>query len=727
MTSALDLASFIQHRATESDHMSSGHRPDEHFGTLTFSGDVMLKRLPADVYEKLLQTIKRHAPLDPAIANSVALAMKEWAIEHGATHYCNWFQPLTGDTAEKHDAFLTPDGEGGAISTFSGNSLIVGEPHASSFPSGGIRETFEARGYTAWDASSPAFILKSRSTATLCIPSVFVSYTGEALDLKTPLLRSMEAISVQAMRIVRIFQPGTQATRVSVTLGCEQEYFLVDEAFAEARLDLQMCGRTVLGARPPKGHQLDDHYFGAIPERVLAFMAELDRRAVELGIPVTTRHNEVAPGQYEVAPTFEDNNIAADHQQLLMHLLETTAPRHGFRCLLHEKPFAGVNGSGKHNNWSMSTDTGANLLDPKNDTHSNLQFLTFLCGVIRAVHLHGDLLRASIASAANDHRLGANEAPPAIISIFLGEMLSDILDQLEQGSPKSTKKGGQLSIGSRVLPDIPRHAGDRNRTSPFAFTGNKFEFRAVGSSCPIAWPDTVLNVIVADSLSYVADELERRAGANPSEKKLEAAVKGLLKEIVKAHRAVVFDGDNYSAEWHAEADRRGLPHLRSTPDALLVLKSRTASQLFARHKVLSARELKARVEVLQEQYVTQLQIEARTMLQMLETQVLPAAFRYQSELAGSLAAVRAVDLDSPATADRLEEVIQHATELRRAIEALKAAEARELSSVDKHAQFMREQLVPALVACRVAADHLEQIVPEDTWPLPSYSEMLFVR
>ncbi|MHC4811232.1 MAG: glutamine synthetase III family protein, partial [Planctomycetota bacterium] len=580
--------------------MSSGHRPDEHFGTLTFSGDVMLKRLPADVYEKLLQTIKRHAPLDPAIANSVALAMKEWAIEHGATHYCHWFQPLTGDTAEKHDAFLTPDGEGGAISTFSGNSLIVGEPDASSFPSGGIRETFEARGYTAWDASSPAFILKTRSTATLCIPSVFVSYTGEALDLKTPLLRSMEAISVQAMRIVRLFQPDTQATRVSTTLGCEQEYFLVDEAFAEARLDLQMCGRTVLGARPPKGHQLDDHYFGAIPERVLAFMAELDRRAVELGIPVTTRHNEVAPGQYEVAPTFEDNNIAADHQQLLMHLLETTAPRHGFRCLLHEKPFAGVNGSGKHNNWSMCTDTGTNLLDPKDETHSNLQFLTFLCGVIRAVHLHGDLLRASIASAANDHRLGANEAPPAIISIFLGEMLSDILDQLEQGSPKSTKKGGQLTIGSRVLPDIPRHAGDRNRTSPFAFTGNKFEFRAVGSSCPIAWPDTVLNVIVADSLAFVADELEKRAGANPSEKKLETAVKGLLKEIVRSHRAVVFDGDNYSDEWHAEAERRGLPNLRSTPDALITLKSRPASQLFARHKVLSARELKARVEVLQE-------------------------------------------------------------------------------------------------------------------------------
>ncbi len=728
MTSAMELASFIQSRSTESDHMSNGHhRPDEHFGTLTFSGDVMLKRLPADVYEKLQQTINRAAPLDPAIANSVALAMKEWAIEHGATHYCHWFQPLTGDTAEKHDAFLTPDGNGGAISSFSGNSLIVGEPDASSFPSGGIRETFEARGYTAWDASSPAFILKTRSTATLCIPSVFVSYTGEALDLKTPLLRSMDAISTQAMRILRLFDPDTPATRVNTTLGCEQEYFLVDEAFVEARLDLQVCGRSILGSPPPKGHQLDDHYFGAIPERVLSFMAELEQRAVELGIPVTTRHNEVAPGQYEVAPTFEDNNIAADHQQLLMHLLETTAPRHGFRCLLHEKPFAGVNGSGKHNNWSMCTDTGTNLLNPKDETHSNLQFLVFLCGVIRAVHLHGDLLRGAIASAANDHRLGANEAPPAIISIFLGEMLSDILDQLEKGAMRSTKKGGQLSIGSRVLPAIPRHAGDRNRTSPFAFTGNKFEFRAVGSSCPIAWPDTVLNVIVADSLASMADELEKRAGASPTERKLETAVKGLLKEVVKKHRAVVFDGDNYSDEWHAEAEKRGLPNLRTTADALPAFKTKDTMSMFSRHKVLTQRELRARIDVLFEQYVMEIGIEARSMVQMVETQVLPAAIRYQTELATSLAAVRSVDLDDPATADRLEEVVQYVNELRRATEAVKKAERADFAVVDKHGAHVRDTLLPAMDECRTAADRLEQIVPEDLWPLPSYTEMLFMR
>lgn len=729
MPSAMDLASFItQRRATESDLMSNGHtRPDEHFGTLTFSGDVMLKRLPTDVYKKLLQTINRAAPLDPAIANSVAQAMKEWAIEHGATHYCHWFQPLTGDTAEKHDAFLASDGIGGAFSTFSGNSLIVGEPDASSFPSGGIRETFEARGYTAWDASSPAFILKTSATATLCVPSVFVSYTGEALDLKTPLLRSMDAISTQAMRIIRQFNPDTNATRVGTTLGCEQEYFLIDEAFFEARLDLQICGRTILGSPPPKGHQLDDHYFGAIPERVLAYMAEVEHRAVELGIPITTRHNEVAPGQYELAPSFEDNNIAADHQQLIMHLLETTAPRHGFRCLLHEKPFAGVNGSGKHNNWSMSTDTGVNLLDPKDETHSNLQFLTFLCGVIRAVHLHGDLLRGSIASAANDHRLGANEAPPAIMSIFLGDMLTDILDQLERGTPKTTKRGGQLAVGSRVLPEIPRHSGDRNRTSPFAFTGNRFEFRAVGSTSAIAWPDTVLNVIVADSLAWIADELDRRAGANPTDRKLESATKSLLKEIVKKHRVVAFDGDNYSDEWHEEAERRGLPNLRTTADALPVFKTRETTAMFVRHKVLSQRELRARVEVLNEQYVTQVGIEARTMVQMIETQVLPASIRYQSELAGSLAAVRAVDLDAPATADRLKEVLQFVGELRRTTDGVKAAETKSVSGIEKHTVHVRDHVIPAMAACRDAADRLEQILPEDTWPLPSYTEMLFMR
>jgi len=488
------------------------------FGSLTFTGDVMLKRLPPDVFDKLQKTIKQGLPLDPGIANTVAVAMKDWAAEHGATHYCHWFQPLTGTTAEKHDAFLSTDGHDGATSTISGEDLIVGEPDASSFPSGGIRDTYEARGYTAWDATSPAFILTSSDSATLCIPSVFVSYHGEALDKKTPLIRSSQAVSDQAMRILKALGSDAGVSRVQTTVGSEQEYFLVDRSFFQARRDLQICGRTLVGSPPPKGHQLDDHYFGAIPERVMSFMADVEHRLCELGVPVKTRHNEVAPGQYELAPTHESANVSADHQMLTMHLLQTVAEAHGFVCLLHEKPFAGVNGSGKHNNWSISTDTGVNLLDPRDETHSNMQFLVFLTAVIRAVDLHADLLRASVAGAGNDHRLGANEAPPAIISVFLGEMLSDILDQLEKGEPRSTKKGGSLDLGAKTLPRIPRHAGDRNRTSPFAFTGNKFEFRAVGSTASIAWPNTVLNTIIAESLDFMATELEKRLGeARPAE------------------------------------------------------------------------------------------------------------------------------------------------------------------------------------------------------------------
>ncbi|MFK7960090.1 MAG: glutamine synthetase III [Phycisphaerales bacterium] len=727
MSIATESATYSTGPLKERATMQSNRKPDEIYGSLTFTGDMMLKRLPTDVYRKLQKTIEQGEVLDPAIANSVSLAMKEWAIEHGATHYCHWFQPLTGDTAEKHDAFLSPDGNGGAISVFPGDQLIVGEPDASSFPSGGIRETFEARGYTAWDATSPAFILKSGATATLCIPSVFVSYTGEALDLKTPLLRSMDAVNEQALRILRIFGTDEGVTRVQTTLGCEQEYFLVDEAFYASRLDLQICGRTLVGAPAPKGHQLDDHYFGAIPERVLAFMADSEERLYELGIPVKTRHNEVAPGQYEIAPLFEHNNVAADHQMLLMHVLETTAPRHGFRCLLHEKPFAGVNGSGKHNNWSMATNTGVNLLDPKDETHTNLQFLVFLCAVIRAVHLHGDLLRASIGSAANDHRLGANEAPPAIMSIFLGEMLSDILDQLERGAPRSTKKGGNLDLGARVLPQLNRHAGDRNRTSPFAFTGNKLELRAVGSTAPIAWPDTVLNVMVADSLQYMADELERRAGAKPSEKKLESAAKALLKDVVKKHRSVVFDGDNYADAWHDEAESRGLPNLRTTACALPVFRRKDIVKLFAKSKVLSSRELRARVDVLFEQYITQVEIEARTLLQMVETQILPAAIRTQGEVAGSIAAVHATGLDCPSSMDRLEELIESIADLRAGSASVRTHLEKAPSSVDRHADHVRDHLLPAMEACRTASDRLEQIIPEDLWPLPTYAEMLFMR
>jgi glutamine synthetase len=701
----------------------------EDFGTLTFTGDVMLHRLPPDVFESLQKTQLEHRPLDPSIANTVAMAMKDWALEHGCTHYCHWFQPLTGNTAEKHDAFLVPDGSGRAIAKFSGNQLIVGEPDASSFPSGGIRDTYEARGYTAWDATSPAFILKTPQSATLCIPTVFVSYTGEALDKKTPLLRSMDAVSEQAMRILRIFGTDAGVSRVITTLGSEQEYFLVDEQFLDERIDLRTCGRTLTGAPPAKGHQLDDHYFGAIPQRVLAYMCDVEAQLRMLGIPSATRHNEVAPGQYEIAPVFENANIATDHQMLIMHVLRTTARNHGLVCLMHEKPFAGVNGSGKHNNWSISTDTGVNLLDPRDETHTNMQFLICLMAVIRAVDLHADLLRASIASAGNDHRLGANEAPPAIMSVFLGEMLSDILDQLASGAPKSTKKGGTLSLGAMSLPNIPRHTGDRNRTSPFAFTGNKFEFRAVGSTAPIAWPNTVLNTIIAESLDFMATELEKRLGGDRSLEKLEAAVTELLQKTVGEHRRVVFDGDNYSAQWHEEAERRGLPNLRTTPDALASLTSDEAAAIFSKYKVLTERELAARVEVLHEQYATIIEIEARTMLSMLKTQVLPAALRFQMELADAVVSTRAAELDCEETAAQLKGVLESVRALRAAIADLERAEAgsRQSDDVLETAAHVKAQVIPAMERAREIVDHLEQEIPDDLWALPRYSEMLFIR
>ncbi len=699
----------------------------ETFGYLTFSGEVLQRYLPDDVYEKLQQTMRRGLPPDPAIADTVAMAMKAWALEHDATHYTHWFQPLTGSTAEKHDAFLSPNGEGGALQRFSGEQLTQGEPDASSFPSGGIRETFEARGYTAWDATSPAFIFKTPDTATLCIPTAFVSWTGEALDKKTPLLRSIQAVSKQALRILKVFGTDEDVSQVITTLGCEQEYFLIDREMFGQREDLQLCGRTLLGAPAPKGHQLDDHYFGAIPERVMAFMSEVESRLYELGVPVKTRHNEVAPGQYEIAPVFENANVAADHQMLTMQMLRTVAEHHGFVCLLHEKPFAGVNGSGKHNNWSISTDTGVNLLDPRDDAHTNMQFLVFLLAVIRAIDLHADLLRAAIASAANDHRLGANEAPPAIISVYLGEMLSDILDQLETGRMRSTKRGGKLHLGAMTLPQIPRHSGDRNRTSPFAFTGNKFEFRAVGSSASIAWPNTVLNAIVAESLDYMATQLERRAGKNPTKAKLETAVRALLKTVVKQHRHVVFDGDNYSEAWHEEAERRGLPHLRTGADALPALKSKAAQALFAKYEILNKRELGARVEVLIEQYNTIIGIEARTLVSMIKRHILPAAIRFQSELAAAAATTEAAGVDATDTKGKLEYVLELIEQLTQAAHAVEQAESADLGDGEKQARHARDKILPAMVRARDLADALEQIVPDDLWPLPRYSEMLFQR
>jgi glutamine synthetase len=703
---------------------SMPHRASDSFGSLVFAGDVMLKRLPPDVFMNLQRTINNGSPLDPKIANTVAGAMKDWALEHGATHYCHWFQPLTGTTAEKHDAFLSMTSDGGAIEKFSGSQLIQGEPDASSFPNGGIRDTYEARGYTAWDATSPAFIYRSGDQSTLCIPTAFVSYTGEALDKKTPLLRSIQAVSKQAMRILRIFGADHSVNQVITTLGVEQEYFLVDTELAVQRPDLMICGRTLIGAPAPKGQQMEDHYFGSIPHRVLAYMAEVEARLFELGVPVKTRHNEVAPGQFELAPTFENANVAVDHQMITMSVLRETAESHGFMCLMHEKPFAGVNGSGKHNNWSLSTDTGVNLLDPRDDTHTNMQFLVFLCAVVRAVDVHAEMLRGSIGSAANDHRLGANEAPPAIMSIFLGDMLTDILDQLESGNPKKTMKGGAMELGATTLPQIPRHTSDRNRTSPFAFTGNKFEFRAVGSSASVAWPNTVLNTIIADSLDFMATQLEKRAGKNPTQAKLEAAVKSLLKEVVKEHRRVCFDGDGYSKAWHDEAKKRGLANHKSTVDAIAVFGSKKAAEVFAKYGVLSKRELEARYGIMVEQYIKLLRIEARTLQNIVRTAVIPCAMRFQAELADTIGATQGCGIECPGAEAQLKQVVGMVESLRTAIDKVEKADDFH-GDHDGEAKHFRDSVLPAMIEVRKLCDGLEKIMPADLYPMPTYAELLF--
>ncbi len=702
-------------------------RASDYFGSLTFSGDVMLKRLPPEVFMNLQRTMRRNLSLDRSIANTVASAIKEWAIEHGATHYCHWFQPLTGLTAEKHDAFLSPTGDGGAIEKFSGDALIQGEPDASSFPSGGIRDTYEARGYTAWDATSPVFLLRAGDgNKTLCIPTAFVSWTGEALDQKTPLLRSIDAVSKHALRIVHALGDA-KTSQVIATLGCEQEYFLVDRELFLQRLDLVVCGRTLVGTQPPKGQQLEDHYFGAIPEAVLSYMTECEERLFELGIPVKTRHNEVAPGQYELAPTFENSNVAVDHQMTTMHVLRSVARKHGFECLLHEKPFARVNGSGKHNNWSLSTDTGVNLLDPRDDTHTNMQFMIFLVAVIRAVDVHADLLRASIATAHNDHRLGANEAPPAIMSIYLGEMLTSILDQLERGESKKSAKAIELDLGARTLPQIPRHSSDRNRTSPFAFTGNKFEFRAVGSSQSVAWPNTVLNTIVAESLDLIATELEKKLRKNPSPAKMDSIVRDLLKDLVQSHRRVCFDGNGYSAEWHAEAAKRGLPNFPSTADSLPALATKKAERLFAAYGVLSTRELHARYEVQMEQYCKIVQIEGRTLVQIAITQVLPAALRAQGELADVIAATQHAGVPCPESESALRDLAKQVVALRDAASELAIATAKEVPNIEKRMRHFRDVVVRSIEKVREISDGLERVIPADLWPLPDYATMLLVR
>jgi glutamine synthetase len=685
------------------------------FGANVFSPAVQRARLPKHVYKALARTLARGEALDTTLADAVAQAMKEWALEKGATHYTHWFQPLTNSTAEKHDSFYSPQGDGTALAEFSGKELIQGEPDASSFPTGGIRATFEARGYTAWDPTSPAFILENPNGALLCIPTAFTSWTGEALDHKIPLLRSMDALSGAAVRALELLGVD-EATRVFTTIGCEQEYFLIDEQYYFERPDLVTTGRTLFGAKPPKGHELDDHYFGSIPERVLAYMLEVELELAKLGVPIKTRHNEVAPNQYEVAPIFENSNVGADHQMLTMQVLQNTARRYGLICLLHEKPFAGVNGSGKHNNWSMGTDTGLNLLEPGDTPAENLQFLFFCTAVIQAVNQHQALLRASIASAGQDHRLGANEAPPAIISIFLGAELEKVFGAIEAGKVQASKPGSFLGLGTPVLPALPLHGGDRNRTSPFAFTGNKFEFRALGSNSSPAFPNTVLNTIVAEAIDDLAAKLQ--TALKPSNATLEKAVASVVKESWKANKQVIFDGDGYSEAWHKEAAKRGLLNLRTTPEALpwLIEKGTVAS--FKKYKVLSKRELEARYEVFTEQYATIINIESETAASIARTMVLPAAVRHLNELKAS------------GLEELVGEVEPLVKELHFALLKLEEAnldENQDDSTPQKWAEYIRDAVIPAMADVRDVADRLEKVVADDLWPLPKYSEMLFIK
>lgn len=694
------------------------------FGENVFGEAAQRERLPKPVFSALQKTIKLGAPLDPQIADAVANSMKDWAIEKGATHYTHLFYPMTGLTAEKHDSFLSPTSDGNSVVEFSGKELIRGEPDASSFPSGGIRATFEARGYTAWDPTSPAFIYESPNGSTLVIPTAFVSWTGEALDKKTPLLRSMEALSNQALRILRLFG-NDSARKVFATVGPEQEYFLIDKNWYYARPDLINAGRTLFGAPPPKGQELEDQYFGAIPERVLACMADVEAQLFKLGVPVKTRHNEVAPSQYEIAPIFENANLATDHQMLVMETLRRTADQYGLACLLHEKPFAGINGSGKHNNWSMSTDHGENLLEPGDSPHENAQFLVFCVAVIRAVAKYPDLLRVSVASAANDHRLGANEAPPAIISIFLGEQLQDVIEQLEQGATKSSKQGGVMEIGVSVLPKLPRHAGDRNRTSPFAFTGNKFEFRAVGGSQSIAGPNTVLNTIVAESLDFIATHLE---SAINSGKDLHRAIQDLLPGIIKESKKVLFLGDNYTEEWHKEAERRGLPNARNTVDALSVVLRKETIELFGKYRVYSERELHSRYNILCESYIKTINVEARLTSLIAKTMILPAALRYQSEVAQAVSGTKAAGVDNAVQAELLKSLTDAISTFQKSTSSLDDAIGHHANAdVYAHAKHARDVVVPAMNAVRAAGDKLETLVADDLWPLPTYREMLFIK
>lgn len=681
----------------------------EHYAEDVFNENVIREYLPKDICTKLLATIENRAPLDPEIAGSVAHAMKKWAMERGATHFTHWFLPLTGSTAEKHDAFLEPSGAK-ALMSFSGKNLIVGEPDASSFPSGGIRSTFEARGYTAWDPTSPAFIKRHGNGATLCIPTAFCAYTGEALDKKTPLLRSMQVLSASTKRLMKFF--GLPDEKVAITLGAEQEYFLIDKHFYLQRPDLLQTGRTVFGAPPPKHQQLEDHYFGSIPTRILNFMTQVEQELWSLGIPAKTRHNEVAPAQFELAPMFEELNLACDHNMLIMEVLRQVAERNGLVCLLHEKPFAGVNGSGKHNNWSISYGK-RNLLNHGSDPHQNTIFLTTLCAIISAVDTHADLLRESVIGAGNDHRLGANEAPPAVISMYLGDQLAEVIDQLEKGELKSSKHAGKMVIGVDTLPPLPRDATDRNRTSPFAFTGNKFEFRAPGSSQACAEPNIILNLIVAEAFDKISDQLD-----NLSADDFHTGLQTILQNIIKAHKRVIFNGDGYNDSWLEEAARRGLPNARTTMEALKALLDPLNVALFEKYGVFTKRELESRYEVFEEEYHRKIRIEGDVAAGIVSSMILPTASAYFGKLSAALAEAKKADVSAGCEA-----IKEQAEEIGKLLDDLVKKQAVLKKSLT---DGLHEDVLEALAEIRKTVDTLEHLMPDDLWPLPKYREMLFV-
>ena len=691
------------------------------FGEDVFNDTVMQERLPKKVYKDLKKTIEEGKELDLATADVIAHEMKEWAIEKGATHYTHWFQPLTGVTAEKHDSFISaPLPNGKVLMSFSGKELIKGEPDASSFPSGGLRATFEARGYTAWDCTSPAFVRHDAAGATLCIPTAFCSYKGEALDQKTPLLRSMQAINEQSLRLLRLFG-NTTSKKVTPSVGPEQEYFLVDADKFLQRKDLIYTGRTLFGAMPPKGQELDDHYFGTIRQRIAGFMKDVNEELWKVGVTSKTQHNEVAPAQHELAPIYAECNVALDHNHIVMQTLKRVACQHGMKCLLHEKPFAGVNGSGKHDNWSLTTDDGKNLLEPGKTPHENIQFLLVLTCILKAVDKHADLLRESAADPGNDHRLGANEAPPAIISVFLGEQLEDVLEQLiSTGEATHSLKGGKLQTGVDTLPDLAKDATDRNRTSPFAFTGNKFEFRMVGSRDSIAGPNVVLNTIVAEAFSEACDVLEKADN-------FDEAVHDLIKKYATEHQRVVFNGNGYSDAWVAEAEKRGLPNIRSMVEAIPALTTEKAVSMFEKFKVFTKAELESRAEIKFESYAKAINIEARTMIDMASKQIIPAIIKYTKDLADTVVTVKEAGADASVQADLLAEVSGLLTETKKALEALKVVtdQAAAMEEGEDQARFYHFDVVPAMEALRAPVDALEMIVDKEAWPMPSYGDLIF--